>query len=307
MNDVTKATVKIDSLTNTESPSSEHQMLDTYDSIELAKALAIDQERAVRAVVDAAPLIASAIDAALPRMINGGRLVYVGAGTSGRLGLLDSVELAPTFSWPDERVVPLLAGGSNAIFNAIEGAEDDANQGMLDIRATTLTSNDVVLLIAASGSTPYVIGALNEAKNSGALTIAFANNPGSAIVAMAQIGITLDTGPEIISGSTRLKAGTSQKVALNTFSSGLMVKLGKVYGNLMVDVRPTNNKLKQRCINLSMLATGCSKDTAIKVLDACNNSVKTAIVMINSNLDVNQAEAVLVKFNGNVRNALSQR
>ncbi len=307
MNDVPKATVKMASLTNTESPSSEHQMLDTYDSIELAKALAIDQERAVRAVVDAAPLIASAIDAALPKMLNGGRLVYVGAGTSGRLGLLDSVELAPTFSWPDERVVPLLAGGSNAIFNAIEGAEDDANQGMLDIRATKLTANDVVLLIAASGSTPYVIGALNEAKTTGALTIAFANNPGSAIVAMAQIGITLDTGPEIISGSTRLKAGTSQKVALNTFSSGLMVKLGKVYGNLMVDVRPTNNKLKQRCINLSMLATGCSNETAIKVLDACNNSVKTAIVMINSNLDVNQAEAVLAKFNGNVRNALSHR
>ncbi len=295
----------IGALSNTESPSKEHLALDTYATAELVAALAADQLLAVRAVQLAGPTIAQAVDAAMPKIIAGGRLVYVGAGTSGRLGLLDSVELSPTFSWPEDRAVALLAGGPNAVYKAIEGAEDNAVQGAADIASAHVGANDVVLLVAASGSTPYVYGALDEAKERGALTIALANNPNSIITARAHIGITLDTGSEVISGSTRLKAGTSQKVALNTFSSALMVKLGKVYGNLMVDVKPTNNKLVRRCINLTMLATGCDEAQAKEALQLCHYQVKTAIVMITRNLDEAAAQGVLKQVNGNVRLALS--
>jgi N-acetylmuramic acid 6-phosphate etherase len=294
-------------LPNTEAPSKEHEALDTYTSEALVDALVQDQFNAVRAVQVAGAQIAAAIDAAIGRIFAGGRLIYVGAGTSGRLGLLDSVELAPTFSWPDERAVAILAGGQSAVFKAIEGAEDNAGQGAHDIASAKVGLNDVVLLIAASGSTPYVYGALDEAKDRGALTIAMANNPNSIIVARAHLGITLDTGSELISGSTRLKAGTSQKVALNTFSSALMVKLGKVYGNLMVDVKPTNKKLIRRCINLTMLATECNQEQAHNALEAASYHVKTAIVMIRLNLPVDQARQRLTQFGGNVRQALETK
>jgi N-acetylmuramic acid 6-phosphate etherase len=294
----------IGALSNTETPSKEHLALDTYATLDLVSALAADQLLAIKAVQAAGPTIAQAVDAALPKMIAGGRLVYVGAGTSGRLGLLDSVELSPTFSWPSSRAVALLAGGSNAVYKAIEGAEDDAVQGAADIASAQVGVNDVVLLVAASGSTPYVYGALDEAKERGALTIALANNPDSIITARAHIGITLDTGSEVISGSTRLKAGTSQKVALNTFSSALMVKLGKVYGNLMVDVKPTNNKLIRRCINLTMLATGCDEAQAKDALQLCQYQVKTAIVMIARELNESSAQSLLQQVNGNIRLAL---
>jgi N-acetylmuramic acid 6-phosphate etherase len=292
-------------LSNTESPSKEHPALDTYASTELVAALASDQLRAVQAVQLASGQIAQAVDAALPKILAGGRLVYVGAGTSGRLGLLDSVELAPTFSWPDHRAVALLAGGPSAVYKAIEGAEDDAPQGAADVVAAQVGVNDVVLLVAASGSTPYVYGALDEAKERGALTIAFANNPNSIIAARAHIGITLDTGAELISGSTRLKAGTSQKVALNTFSSALMVKLGKVYGNLMVDVKPTNKKLIRRCINLTMLATDCDEAQAKSALEASQYHVKTAIIMIQRQLSASAAQAFLHQAHDDLRLALS--
>ena len=213
----------------TESPSTLHQNLDEYSVIDLVNAFADDQLDAVNAVRNAAKEIAAAITAAMPRMESNGRLVYVGAGTSGRLGLLDSVELYPTFSWPQSRAVALLAGGKQAVYEAIEGAEDDVEQGAADIIAAGVNANDVVLLIAASGATPYVLGALRAARKLGALTIGFANNAGAPVTREAEFGITLDTGSEIISGSTRLKAGTAQKIALNTFSSTVMVRLNKVY------------------------------------------------------------------------------
>lgn len=289
---------------NTETPNVLHTELDTYATAELAAALIDDQFIAVQAVRAAAPQIAVAIDAALPRIEAGGRLVYVGAGTSGRLGVLDGVELLPTFSWPNERAISLIAGGKQAMFVAVEGAEDDTEQGAIDIRELHLNKDDVVLLLAASGATPYVLGALQAARAGGALTVGFANNPDAPVTRCADIGITLNTGSEIISGSTRLKAGTSQKIALNTFSSALMVKLHKVYGNLMVDVKPTNIKLLRRTVSLTMHATGKDEQTCRKVLEECDFHVKTAIVALQNNISVVTAEKLLTLYQGDVRKAL---
>lgn len=289
----------------TETPAQDHAQLDQYPTTELVNALVDDQLNAVNAVRAAAPRLAAAVTAAVPRMEAGGRLVYVGAGTSGRLGLLDSVELYPTFSWPHGRAVALLAGGSDAMFVAVEGAEDDFDQGAADLDAVSLNANDVVLLIAASGGTPYVLGALRRAREIGALTIGFANNTDAPIANEAEIGITLDTGAEIISGSTRLKAGTSQKIALNSFSSALMVRLNKVYGNLMVDLKATNAKLVRRAIRLTSFATGASEDAARAVLEQCDFHVKTAIVALSKQTGVEEARVALDAARGSVRQALA--
>ena len=289
----------------TESTDPQHADLDLYPVERLVCVLVDDQLDAVNAVRAAAPDIARAVEAAVPRMRAGGRLIYVGAGTSGRLGLLDSVELGPTFSWPAERAVALLAGGFSAVLLAVEGAEDDEAQGAADMAALHATSNDVVLAIAASGRTPYVLGALRQARATAALTIGIANNPGSRVAAEAQIGVTLDTGPEVISGSTRLKAGTAQKIALNTFSSALMVRLHKVYGNMMVDVRATNGKLVQRAINLTMQASGADAQAARLALESCGYRVKVAIVALKLGIDVAAAASRLDQTGGNVRATLA--
>jgi N-acetylmuramic acid 6-phosphate etherase len=291
---------------STEALNEAHRDLDTYETRSMIAAFVDDQTNAVAAVRWVAEDIANAVDTALPRIRDGGRLIYVGAGTSGRLGLLDSVELLPTFSWPEDRALSLLAGGREAVYRAVEGAEDSGEQGALDVDSLRLTANDVVIAIAASGSTPYVLGAIAAAKRCGTLTIGFANNADSQVAASADIGITLNTGPEVISGSTRLKAGTAQKIALNSFSSSLMVRLNKVYGNLMVDVKPTNTKLIRRCVNLTMLATGCDQTKAKTVLDACDYHVKTAIVMIERSVDASTARAMLSQTEGSVRRALAQ-
>ena len=289
----------------TESPNPRYEHLDQLSSAELVSAFVEDQHNAVSAVHAAATDIARAVDAALPRMEEGGRLIYVGAGTSGRLGLLDSVELLPTFSWPVERAVALLAGGPPAVYQAVEGAEDSREQGVADLRTKGVTAKDVVIVLAASGSTPYALAALQEARRCGALTIGIANNPAAPVMLDAEIGITLDTGPEVISGSTRLKAGTAQKIALNTFSSSLMVRLHKVYRNLMVDVKPTNAKLLRRTIRLTVLATGCDEALATQTLATCDHHVKTAIVAIQRNLSVAQARELLANAKGDVRSALA--
>jgi N-acetylmuramic acid 6-phosphate etherase len=289
----------------TETPSLEHAQLDQYPTTELINALVDDQVTAVNAVRAAAPRLAAAVTAALPRIEAGGRLIYVGAGTSGRLGVLDSVELHPTFSWPKERALALLAGGASAMFVAVEGAEDDTAQGAADLRATNPAPNDVVLLLAASGGTPYVLGALRAAREAGALTIGFANNTDAPVVNEAEIGVTLDTGSEIISGSTRLKAGTSQKIALNTFSSALMVRLNKVYGNLMVDLKPTNAKLVLRAVRLTMIATGADESAARAALEQCEFHVKVAIVALAKKTSIDQARALLEAARGSVRQALA--
>lgn len=292
------------SLPATESLHPEHGALDRYDTARLVLAFADDQALAVQAVQRAAPALARAVDLAVPRMQAGGRLIYVGAGTSGRLGVLDSVELLPTFGWPRERARALLAGGEGAMFVAVEGAEDDAAQGAADLRALNPDARDVVLLVAASGTTPYALGALQAAREAGALTVGLSNNPGAPVSAQAEVGIDLDTGPEVISGSTRLKAGTAQKIALNTFSSSLMVRLHKVYGNLMVDLRATNAKLVRRALRLTQLATGAGEDAAREALQASGMRVKVAVVMLRAGVDVATAEQRLDAAGGSVHGAL---
>jgi N-acetylmuramic acid 6-phosphate etherase len=289
----------------TETPSQEHTRLDQYPVTDLVAAFVDDQFNAVDAVRAAAPQIVAAVNAAAPRIAAGGRLIYVGAGTSGRLGVLDSVELYPTFSWPNERAIALLAGGKDAMFAPVEGAEDDAAQGAADVLGVGPGPYDVVLLLAASGRTPYVLGALHAARAAGALTIGIANNTGAPVALQAEIGITLDTGAEVISGSTRLKAGTSQKIALNTFSSALMVRLNKVYGNLMVDLQPTNAKLLLRAIRLTMHASGADEAAARSMLVACQFHVKVAIVALSRQITVDQAQALLARADGSVRLALA--
>ncbi|MBL8287737.1 MAG: N-acetylmuramic acid 6-phosphate etherase [Rubrivivax sp.] len=290
----------------TERPSDEHPALDTYDSAALVAALAADQARAALAVQGAAPALATAVEAALPRIRAGGRLVYVGAGSSGRLGVLDSVELWPTFSWPRERARALIAGGEAAMFAAVEGAEDDAARGEADIAALALDARDVVLAIAASGTTPYVLAAAATARRAGALTVAFVNNPGTPVAAACEIAVVLDTGPEVISGSTRLKAGTAQKIALNTFSSSLMVRLAKVHGNLMVDLRASNAKLQRRALALTMRASGAAEADAAAALAASGGRVKVAIVMLKAQLGAAEAGRRLERAEGSVRAALGE-
>ncbi len=289
----------------TEQPHPDHPQLDRYDTAALVDAFVADQAQAALAVRAAAPQLARAIDAAVPRLRSGGRIVYVGAGTSGRLGVLDSVELHPTFSWPRERAPALLAGGESAMFVAVEGAEDDRAQGAADLGALQPTPNDVVLLLAASGATPYALGAAEAAHAAGALTVGIVNNPGAPLAAACDIGVVLDTGPEVISGSTRLKAGTAQKIALNTFSSSVMVRLHKVHGNLMVDLRATNAKLVQRALRLTMRATGTTEAQAQRALAACGSRVKVAIVMLEAGVDAAEAERRLDAASGSIAQALA--
>ncbi|MDE3246331.1 MAG: N-acetylmuramic acid 6-phosphate etherase [Acidobacteriota bacterium] len=288
----------------TEQPYAGHERLDEYGAAELVDALIADQAAAAVAVRAASAQITRAVEAAVPRLEAGGRIIYVGAGTSGRLGLLDSVELHPTFSWPRGRAVALLAGGPTAVHGAIEGAEDDSEKGAQDLAGLDPGPQDVVLLVAASGATPYTLGALESARAAGALTIGIANNPGSPLAEGAEVGILLDTGPEVISGSTRLKAGTAQKIALNTFSSAVMVRLHKVFGNLMVDVRPTNAKLVRRAIRLVALATGADETQAKEAFEACGSEVKPAIVSILKAVPPEEARERLSKARGDVRAAL---
>jgi N-acetylmuramic acid 6-phosphate etherase len=288
----------------TEQPHPEHAALDQYPTAQLVAALLADQALAARAVQAAQAALAQAVDAAVPRLRQGGRLIYVGAGTSGRLGVLDSVELNPTFSWPRERALAVLAGGTGAMFAAVEGAEDNAEQGAADVMALAPTAIDVVLLLAASGGTPYTVGAAQAARAAGALTVGFANNAGAPLLAACERAVLLDTGPEVISGSTRMKAGTAQKMALNTFSSSVMVRLHKVYGNLMVDVRASNAKLVKRALALTMRASGADENAARAALAASSNNVKVAVVMLLAGLDAAQAVQRLAAVQGSVRAAL---
>jgi N-acetylmuramic acid 6-phosphate etherase len=291
---------------NTESPSDKHPDLDQYAVDDLVEAFIDDQAQAIDALRRAAPRIAEAASAAVARLQRGGRLVYVGAGTSGRIGVLDSVELLPTFSWPKTHAVAVLAGGQGALFDAAEGAEDSAELARRDLDVIGLGPHDVVLLISASGTTPFTLGALDAARDAGALSIAIANNPGAPLTQRADIAITLDTGSELISGSTRLKAGTAQKIALNTLSSAIMVRLNKVYGNLMVDLHPSNDKLYRRAVSLTMQVTGADEDSVRRTLEACGWRVKVAIVALLRHVDAEAAEQRLAASGGSVRAALGR-
>ena len=289
----------------TETPSGKHPNLDQYGTLELVQAFTEDQVLAASVVHAAAPQIAKAVDAAAPRIAAGGRLIYVGAGTSGRLGVLDRGELFPTFSWPQDRALALLAGGKDAMYEAVEGAEDDQAQGATDLRALNPNPNDVCIALAASGTTPYALGALAAARGAGALTIGIANNPDAPVTTQAEVGITIATGSEVIAGSTRLKAGTAQKIVLNTLSSAIMVRLHRVHGNLMVDLRATNAKLQRRAVALTMRITGSDEATARRTLEASHYRVKVAIVAIQRKIDVTAAATALDAVGGSVRQALA--
>lgn len=289
---------------STETISKQFSELDLYPDQQLIAALIDDQATAAAAVAASQAALVAALNAALPRINAGGRLIYVGAGSSGRLGVLDGVELSPTFSWPASRAIGVMAGGRDAMFVAVEGAEDDAAEGARQLQQLQLTANDVVLLLAASGSTPFVLGALQAAHLAGALTLGFANNRDSALLAQAEIAILLDTGAEILAGSTRLKAGTAQKIALNTLSTALMIRLNKVYGNLMVDVKPANAKLRQRCLNLVLQLCDCTTEHARDLLQQADFQVKTATVMYHKHLDAYAARALLQEHGGSLRAVL---
>lgn len=291
----------------TEGVHPDHPDLDCLEIPELVRVLADDQRGAVEAVRAAAPAISRAVAAALPRLERGGRLVYAGAGTSGRLGVLDATELTPTFSWPPERAVPLIAGGDRAIREAVEGAEDDRAAGAADVTAAAVGPDDVLIAVAASGTTPYVLGALDAARQAGALTVGLSNNPGTPLLRAAECPVLLDTGEEVISGSTRLKAGTAQKIALNTFSSAVMVRLGKVYGNLMVDVRATNAKLEGRAVRLVRHATGTDEAVAREALSKSDGSVKVAIVTLRLGVSAEEAATRLEAHHGHARAALEEQ
>lgn len=288
----------------TEQPSTQHPDLDLLNTPELLAALLDDQAGALRAVQAAALAIAVAIDLTAERLLLGGRLVYLGAGTSGRLGVLDGVELLPTFSWPPERLVTLIAGGQGAMFRSAEGAEDDREAGERDLRAARLSRHDVLIALAASGTTPYVLGGVEYARSVGALSIGISNNPGSPLLLLAQVAITLDTGPEVISGSTRLKAGTAQKMTLNALSSAVMVRLDKVYGNLMVDLKVSNAKLRRRAVSLTVLASGASHAEAERALAEAGDQVKIATVMLRLGLDADAARSALGQVGGSLRAVL---
>jgi N-acetylmuramic acid 6-phosphate etherase len=234
----------------------------------------------------------------------GGRLIYIGAGTSGRLGILDAVECPPTFGTDPEMVQGIIAGGLEAFTNAIEGAEDDEGLAVRDLQKVSLTDKDVVVGIAASGRTPYVIGALRYAKQIGATTGSIACNKGAEISKYADVSIEVETGPEVLTGSTRLKAGTAQKMVLNMISTASMIGIGKVYKNLMVDVQATNGKLKERAKRIIMEATGVDANTAARYYMEAHGNVKTAIVMILLQCSYEEAKERLQKANGFVRKAL---
>lgn len=258
---------------------------------------------AVRAEI---PNIARAVEVIAQRLAGGGRLFYVGAGTSGRLGIIDAAECPPTFGTDPELVQGVIAGGRGAVFQSVEGAEDSREQGKQDLKERGLTAQDVVVAIAASGRTPYCLGALEYARQVGTPTVALTCNPGSPMTELAEIVITPMVGPEVIMGSTRMKAGTAQKLVLNMISTAVMIKLGKVYSNLMVDVRATNEKLLERARRIVVLATGTDPATAAEALRQAGYQVKTAILMIAGGVGLAEAAQLLREERGYIRRALGR-
>ncbi|TPE16613.1 N-acetylmuramic acid 6-phosphate etherase [Pantoea vagans] len=264
-----------------------------------------DEDKKVALAVEAIlPQIAAAVDAICAAFRAGGRLIYCGAGTSGRLGILDASECPPTFGTPREQVIGLIAGGHTAILQAVENAEDNREQGAQDLKDIHFSRHDILVGIAASGRTPYVLGALAYANELGATTVALTCNPNSAMAQVAAIALTPVVGPEIVTGSSRMKAGTAQKLVLNMLTTGAMIRSGKVYGNLMVDVEATNQKLVQRQVNIVMQATDCDDATARDALTACGGHCKTAILMVLAGLDADEAKALLSQHQGFIRQAL---
>ncbi len=288
----------------TEQANAHTRDIDTLPALEALRLINREDAKVAAAVQAALPDIARAVETIVAALEKGGRLFYVGAGTSGRLGMLDAAECVPTFSAPPELVQGVIAGGAEAMLRSIEGAEDDPSAAADDLRARGASSADVICGIAASGRTPYVIGALQFARSISASSIAIACNPATPIAELADIAITVDVGPEVIAGSTRLKAGTAQKMILNMLSTASMIGLGKVYGNLMIDVKVTNAKLLTRAVGLVMRLTRLDEAAARRLLAAANNEVKTAVLMQRRGLAYAQARQLLAKTKGRLRQAI---
>ena len=280
--------------------------IDQLSTLDMVKLINKEDHKVAEAVALVTDKIAEAIDVIAERMAKGGRLIYCGAGTSGRLGILDAVECPPTYSTDPEMVQALMAGGYPAIFKAVEGAEDSKELGLQDMKAINFNAGDVLVGIAASGRTPYVLGCMEYAKELGAPTVSVTCCPGSVLDEFADIGIAPCPGPEVITGSTRMKSGTAQKMVLNMLSTGTMIKLGKVYGNLMVDVKPSNEKLIRRCVTIVCSATECDEATATAALESCGYRPKIAIVMVLMGVDAEEARALLGKADGRVAKVLEK-
>ncbi|MCJ2543614.1 MAG: N-acetylmuramic acid 6-phosphate etherase [Cyanobacteriota bacterium] len=279
--------------------------IDNLSTLELVQRINAEDRRVPEAVANQAEPIAAAIDAIAQRMRQGGRLIYLGAGTSGRLGVLDAAECPPTFGTSPGQVIGLIAGGEKALTQAVEGAEDDPEAGALALQNLELQTCDSVVGIAASGRTPFVLGGIQAARKSGALTIGLACNHPSPLTEQVDIAIAPLVGPEVILGSTRMKAGTAQKLVLNTLSTGVMIRLGKTYGNLMVDLQASNAKLKRRAERMVALACDLDAATATQLLQACDGEVKTAILVALMGCSPQEARQHLQQAHGRIRQVLN--
>jgi N-acetylmuramic acid 6-phosphate etherase len=291
-------------LLTTESRNDRTMHIDTADTAEILRVINEEDQKVALAVQQVLPDVEAAINFAFESLKNGGRLIYLGAGTSGRLGVLDAVECPPTFSTDPSLVQGIMAGGEKAFVKAVEGAEDKEELGEQDLRDIQLSSNDTVVGIAASGRTPYVIGALKYARSIGAKAVALSCNENSPISQVADHSIEVVVGPEVLTGSTRLKAATAHKMILNMISTTTMIKLGKAYENLMVDVHVSNFKLKERATNIIRKITDVSYDQAKETLELANNEVKTAIVMLETGKEYEEAKTLLEQSKGYVRKAI---
>lgn len=278
--------------------------IDTMSALEIVSIMNDEDNNVVKGVKEVLPEIAKAVEWCAASLAKGARIVYIGAGTSGRLGLMDSVECPPTYGVSPDTVVGLIAGGEGAFIKAVEGAEDRKDFAVEDLKKINLTADDVVVGLAASGRTPYVIGGLEYANDLGCNTVAVACNKNSKIGAIAKLAIEPVSGPEVVTGSTRLKSGTAQKMVCNMLSTASMILNGKVYQNLMVDVQQTNEKLVTRAENIIMEATGCSREEASKARVAANGKVKLAVTMILTGLDMEEAAKKLDEAKGHVREAI---
>ncbi|MGS4882655.1 N-acetylmuramic acid 6-phosphate etherase [Photobacterium damselae] len=288
----------------TESRNQASHAIDTLSTLDMVTIINQEDQKVALAVEKTLPEVALAVDAIADAFMVGGRLIYMGAGTSGRLGILDASECPPTYGSNPNQVVGLIAGGHKAILKAVENAEDNQELAEQDLQNLGLTENDVVVGIAASGRTPYVIGGMKYAHSIGAQVVAISCNPQSEMTKIADIAITPVVGAEVVTGSSRMKAGTAQKLVLNMLTTGAMIRTGKVFGNLMVDVEATNAKLIQRQTDIVMQATDCDVAQAEEALSACDRHCKTAILMILAELDAEQAKKQLANHNGFIRSAL---
>lgn len=295
--------VQIDGLT-TETVNEATKNIDQLDTIEIVKLINEEDKKVAEAVEKELPNIARAVDAIAGRFKEGGRIIYCGAGTSGRMGTLDAVELTPTYSVPPERAFGLLAGGESAMYVAVEGAEDSKDLAVEDLKKVQLTDKDCVIGIAASGRTPYTLAALKYANETGALSVSITCNKDCVMAETAQISIAPVVGPEVISGSTRMKAGTAQKMIANMISTGVMVRLGKVYQNYMVHVQPTNEKLVVRSCRIISRITGAGMEKARATLETADRNVPEAIVMLQAGCSRERAAEVLDQTEGRVRDAI---